>query len=121
MLHFIHKPMTYNDNYTYEASHALDQELQAVMSAQTTEKPAAFIKLCHAALDAKKSGGMPPRDAAYVIARTMFIRELENDLFEAITSLAGQLELPDEFIDGDIHAKWDELAELIAEYSKNYQ
>lgn len=110
--------MTYIDHYTYPKSHIMDDDLRRLRDASNGIKPRLFVEYCEKAIAAKESGGMPLRDAAYSIARTMFINELKDPLFEEITSLAGELELPAQFVDGDPERGWSKLRTLVGDYSR---
>lgn len=110
--------MTYNDTYKFPYSQIMNSDLEVIQNASGEDKPHLFAAYCKKTILAKNQGKMPLRDAAYSIARTMFIDELESPLFEEITFLAGELELPAELIDGSPDAKWEQLVALVGEYEK---
>ncbi|TAK89221.1 hypothetical protein EPO04_03960 [Patescibacteria group bacterium] len=110
--------MTYYDEYNFPSSHLVDADLGALQKATREDKPELFIKYCNKVIAAKNEGRMPLRDAAYSISRTMFIEELNDSLFEEITLLAGELELPPQFVNGEVEVKWQNLVALVGEYNK---
>lgn len=113
--------MTYNDTYNFPYSQIMKSDLDAIQKAPFEDKPHVFIDYCKKVIVAKSQGEMPLRDAAYSIARTMFINELENPLFEEITLFAGELELPTELVEGDLDKKWGQLVALVDEYGKTHR
>jgi hypothetical protein len=116
----------YTDNYQFPTSKLLEDDLLKIKNAVPDKKPKLFADYCQKAINAKISGSMPLRDAAYSIAQTMFLDELNGAIFEKITSLAGELELPPKFFTGNPEDKWLELIALVEEYKiairndKNY-
>ncbi|SRR5258708_4814133 len=110
--------MTYIDHYSYEATRMMRDSFIKLRDAAEAEKPRLFVEYCHKAITAKEAGKMPLRDAAYSIANVMFMKELDEPLFEDLTSLAGELELPAEFVNGDPETGWQKLVSLVDEYEK---
>lgn len=113
--------MTHTDHYKYEASQMMNEDLKHLRDADKVDKPRLFAEYCRKAIGAKEAGKMPIRDAAYAIARTMFIKELEEPLFDDLTGLAGELELPVEFVRGGVAQKWQELISLVDQYEKAHE
>ena len=113
--------MTYHDKYNFPSSRIMDTDLALLRKVPKEKKPHLFIQYCYKVITTYEEGGMPLRDAAYSIARTMFIKELEDPLFEEITFLAGELELPPEIIDGAPDKKWERLVGLVEEYKKEHK
>lgn len=113
--------MTYTDPYKYPASHIMDDDFKQLRNAIKSDKQQLFASYCRKVIAAKGAGTMPLRDAAYSIAATMFIKELDEPLFEELVALAGELELPEKFVNGDPEKKWQKLVALIAEYEKTHK
>lgn len=112
--------MTYTDHYKYEASQMMKDDFNKLRDAAKADKPRLFVEYCRKAIAAKEAGKMPLRDAAYSIAGAMFMKELDEPLFEELTGLAGELELPAEFVDGDPEQKWHKLVSLVDEYENRH-
>jgi hypothetical protein len=113
--------MAYTDHYKYEASRLLKDNFNKLRDAAKADKPQLFVNYCRKAITAKEASKMPLRDAAYSIAGVMFMTELDEPLFESLTGLAGELELPTEFVSGNPEKKWQELLALVDEYEKAHK
>ena len=113
--------VTYTDHYKYPASHMMVGDFERLHTAGKTDKPTLFVDYCRKAIGAKEAGTMPLRDAAYSIARTMFVRELDEPLFDELTGLAGELELPPQFVNGDREERWQKLIALVDEYDARFK
>jgi len=112
--------MTYIDNYDYPGSKQFHDQLVVIVNAPTNKKPRLFAEYCLTIVDTKNNHKLLLRDAAYSIAGAMMIKELDEPLFEELTGLAGELELPAEHIDGDPEEGWARLVQLIQEYASKH-
>lgn len=112
--------MTYTDHYQYDTT-ILSEDFKRLRDASLADKPALFVAYCRKAIEAKATGAMPMRDAAYGIAGVMFMKELSDPMFEDIVGLAGELELPAEFVSGDPEQMWQGLITLIDRYDQTFQ
>lgn len=112
--------MTYIDHYQYDTSYLTD-DFNRLRDAATADKPQLFVAYCRKALAAKETGTMPLRDAAYAIAGVMFMKELDDPIFDDITAQAGELELPAEHVSGNPEEKWLELVALVDRCEKMHQ
>ena len=94
-------------------------ELQPLLDAPKVDKPQLFLDYCRAVIKDKNNGELSLEDAGYQIAGTMFIHELDEPLFDEITTLAGQLELPGHILGLNPTEGWAHLVELIKEYGEH--
>ncbi len=95
------------------------QELKLLAEAHVDDKPRLFSNYCRKVIKDKNRGNITLEEAAYQIAGTMFVGELDNPLFEEITSLAGSLELPGHVTGIDPRVEWKRLVSLVDEYADN--
>lgn len=104
------KKSTSQNNRTYRP------ELRVLLDAPEEIKPRLFFEYCKKIISEKNSGEITLEDAGYLIAEPMFIRELDEPLFEEITLLAGRLELPAHISKSDPAVDWKKLVSLVKEY-----
>lgn len=110
--------MTYTDTYDFPGSKLFTEDFDLIVTAPNEAKPRMFAAYCQKIVTSKNKGEVSLRDAAYAIAGAMMIRELDSPLFEELTELAGELELPEEHVDGNPEDRWVELVALVDEYTK---
>lgn len=91
-------------------------DLRQLIAAPKQDKPKLFLNYCRKVIKAKRRGDIPLDDAGYQIAETMFIYELDEPLFDELTGLAGELELPKHILKKDPEDEWKRLIELVDEY-----
>lgn len=87
-----------------------------------TDKPAGFIDYCQQVIKLAEGGTLSHREAGYAIADLMFDKTVSSEPgLEAITLLAGNIELPDDVISGDPDKEWDKLKKWVDEARKKYR
>ncbi len=76
-----------------------------------------FCAVCVAVSDSATVGTLTRKEAAYAIAGLLNHVGVRTNLrMRAISQLAAELELPDQHINGDPSAKWEDLMKMIHEY-----
>lgn len=72
--------------------------------------PRTVLEYCIEITKLADTGKLTQKEAAYLIAGTMFYESVDSNIdILAVILDAGDLELPDRFIDGDPQARWDRL------------
>lgn len=72
--------------------------------------PRTLLEYCIEITKLADTGKLTQKEAAYLIAGTMFYESVDSNIdILAVILDAGDLELPDRFIDGDPQARWDRL------------
>ncbi|MEI6170109.1 MAG: hypothetical protein WCP56_03910 [Candidatus Saccharibacteria bacterium] len=106
------QPKTFHDD-----PNKFDQAIKATVRIRARygldklkKDPKTVLEYCIEITKLADTGKLTQKEAAYLIAGTMFYESVDSNIdILAVILDAGDLELPDRFIDGDPQARWDRL------------
>jgi hypothetical protein len=106
------QPKTFHDD-----PNKFDQAIKATVRIRARygldklkKDPKTVLEYCIEMTKLADTGKLTQKEAAYLIAGTMFYESVDSNIdILAVILDAGDLELPDRFIDGDPQARWDRL------------
>lgn len=76
--------------------------------------PKDLKEYCLSQIELVESGKVSRQQACYEIAGLMFRSEVDrHEQMEDVCLVAGELELPDRHVDGDIPERWKEFKDLV--------
>jgi len=89
---------------------------------QLTEDPKSVLEYYAELIDLADKGTITRQEAAYLIADTMWYKSVDsNPDIESIAFDAGELELPEKNVSGNLDERWKRLVVWVNEERAKYQ
>ena len=100
----------------------MPDEFERLRKAPPGERVKQFLRYANTVIEGKASGRVSLQQAAYTIVCGASFPEVSADPeLEAISSRAGELELPAHLVSGDPEERWAEMVRWLREYEAKHR